>query len=247
MLTVLIAEDDPEMRRVLKKVAEKNHNLRVMGEAGDGNEAFKLYQSLRPDIVFVDIDLPGQDGVTLARRIFALDPHIRLVFITAYDQYREEAFDVYACDYLVKPFKIDRLRQTLDRLCLASIRHKTSAGESSFEKGPAESVRVFRNGSRTVIQKLNDILFITREGRRTVVYHVNGCFETNESLDTLELELGGYPFLRTHKGFIVNLEMIREVIPVSRWTYQIVMAHTTERPLMTRNKYYVVKQMLGIK
>lgn len=74
MLTILIAEDDPEMRRVLAKVAEEHHNLRVAGEAGDGNEAFTLYQALQPDIIFVDIDLPGQNGVTLARRIFALNP-----------------------------------------------------------------------------------------------------------------------------------------------------------------------------
>lgn len=94
MLTVLIAEDDPEMRRVLAKVVGEHHSLRVAGEAADGNQAFALYQTQRPDIIFMDIDLPGQDGVTLARRIFALDPHIRLVFITAYDQYREEAFDV---------------------------------------------------------------------------------------------------------------------------------------------------------
>jgi two-component system LytT family response regulator len=109
----LIAEDDPEMRRVLKKVAEENKNLRVVGEAVDGTEALAKFEELRPDVVFIDIDLPGKDGVALAREIFDCNPRTRLVFITAHEQYRKEAFSVYACDYIVKPFKIDRLSQTL--------------------------------------------------------------------------------------------------------------------------------------
>lgn len=105
-LTVLIVEDDPEMRCVLRKVAEENSNIRVVGETADGNEALEVFKNLRPNIIFIDVGLPGKDGVALAREIFTLDPQARLVFITAYNQYREEAFDVYACDYLVKPSSV---------------------------------------------------------------------------------------------------------------------------------------------
>lgn len=128
---------------------------------------------------------------------------------------------------------MDRLRQTLDRLCLAPAEDKPVSGMGRPD--PTGPVRLFKDGAKTVVQRLDHILFITRENRRTVIYHIDGRLEVSDSLNTLERELGGYPFLRTHRGYIVNLEMVREVIPISRWTCQIVMAHTTEKPLMTRN------------
>lgn len=201
-LTVLIAEDDPEMRHVLRRVAEENGSVRVVGEAADGNEALELFLTLRPNTVFVDVGLSGKDGVALARDIYTLDPQVRLVFITAYDQYRAEAFDVYATDYLVKPFKIDRLRQTLERL--GSTLPVKPSNQPSYELSqqalPSEFSRLFRDGSKAVVIDLKDIAFITREGRRTVVYHKKGQLQTNESLKTLSEEFDGYPFMRTHKG-----------------------------------------------
>ena len=245
LLTVLIAEDDPKMRRVLKKVAKENDDIRVVGEAADGNKALVLFEELQPDVVFIDINLPGKDGVNLAREIFDIDPWTRLVFITALDQYREEAFSVYACDYIVKPFKMDRLRQTLDRLRSGPVAGQDLSGLNHLPDTLADKIRLFHTGSKMVVLELKDILFITREGRRTVIYHTNGLLETNEPLQTLTEELGGYPFMRTHKGFTVNLKMVREIIRVNRWTYELVMAHTTRRPLMMWDKLRQLEQALG--
>jgi len=247
-ITVLIAEDDPAMRRVLRKVAEENGDVRVVGEAADGMDALALFKTLRPQVVFVDIDLPGKNGVTLAREIFAIDPRIQFVFITAFDQYREEAFDVYACDYLVKPFKIQRLRQTLDRLrslLSSQATDQASPGMSHLPDIPAGALYMFRTGTTTTVLPIKDIVFISREGRKTVVYHTGGRLETGENLSTLAAELGGYPFLRTHKGFVVNLQMVREILPAGRNTFEIVMANVEDkRPLLTREKYREMEQAL---
>ncbi|MEW5952834.1 MAG: LytTR family transcriptional regulator DNA-binding domain-containing protein [Bacillota bacterium] len=131
---------------------------------------------------------------------FDIDPWTRLVFITALDQYREEAFSVYACDYIVKPFKMDRLRQTLDRLCSGPAAGRELSGLSHLSDTLADTIRLFHTESKMVLLELKNILFITREGRRTVIYHTNGLLETNEHLQTLSEELGGYPFMRTQRA-----------------------------------------------
>jgi len=248
--TVLIAEDDPAMRRVLKKIAEEDGRLRVVGEAGNGTEALALFEKLRPRIVFVDIDLPLKDGVSLARDIFAREPRTHFVFITASDDYREAAFEVYACDYLVKPFRLERLRQTLTRLAdvLAGSAGDYRAGPdlSVSAGGPAgDTLFLLRTDSRTAVLDRKEILFVTREGRQTVVYHVHGRLETGDNLKTLADKLGGYPFFRTHKGFIVNLRMVREIVPAGRGTYELIMAHTNRRPLMTARKFREMERVLA--
>lgn len=248
-VTLLIAEDDPEMRRVLKKVAEESGDVQVVGEAADGAEALALFETLRPRVVFIDVDLPVKDGVTLAREIFHHDPLTCMVFITAYDQYREDAFEVYACDYLVKPFKIERLQQTIKRLRLHL--NGKEANQHPYELShlpsvPDEDLRLFRSGSRMVMLHLKDIIFITREGRRTVIYHVGGRLETSENLNLLAEEVGGYPFLRTQKGFIVNLKMVQEIIPAGR-AYELIMAHTEKRALITSEKFRELGELLETK
>jgi two-component system LytT family response regulator len=248
-ITVLIVEDDPEMRRVLKKVAEESDEVRVVGEAADGIKTLELFRTLRPDVVFIDIDLPEKDGLTLAREIFNHNPWTQLVFITAFDEYREAAFGVYAGDYLVKPFKIERLRQTMARL--RSLLGDQSTGQTwpgqidpTMPTASPETLCLFRAGSKAVALRLKDVIFITREGRRTVIYHVNGRLKTNEPLNALAEEVGGYPFLRTHKGFIVNLQLIREIIPAGRNTFELVMNYTEKRPLLTRKKHRELERAL---
>lgn len=150
--------------------------------------------------------------------------------------------------YWVKPFKMDRLRQTLERLYSTPSVKSTdqlSCEPRSQPTVPSEFTRLFRDGSKTVVLNLKDILFITREGRRTVVYHTNGQLETNESLKTLSEEFNSNPFMRTHKGFIVNAKMVREVVPVGRWTYELIMDHTTQRPLLAKGRYQKLEQIIG--
>ncbi|SFR09734.1 LytR/AlgR family response regulator transcription factor [Desulfoscipio geothermicus] len=115
MLSVIIAEDDPAMRHVLKETLSKIPDVEVLGEASDGITALKLVEKLNPRVVFIDIDLPGKNGVELAREIGDINPQTILIFATAYDNHTHEAFEVYAYDYLVKPFKLDRIKKTMER------------------------------------------------------------------------------------------------------------------------------------
>ena len=115
-LRVLICDDEPGMRLVLRKLVERAEGFEMVGEAVNGQEGLELFEQLRPDVVFLDVEMPVMDGVEAARRMQDMDPRAALIFATAHEGYREEAFSVYAFDYLVKPFKNERVLETLGRI-----------------------------------------------------------------------------------------------------------------------------------
>ncbi|KJS17468.1 MAG: LytTR family transcriptional regulator [Peptococcaceae bacterium BRH_c4b] len=248
-ITVLIAEDDPDMRHVIRKVVEEVEGVRVIGEAGDGLEAIKLIEKLSPQVVFLDIDLPGKNGVELAQEIFDINPLTCIVFATAFSEFRGEAFDVYAFDYLVKPFKMNRLRQTMDRIKMV-LSGKVAGRPIPYSKNMNKNVsrkQFFRNDNKLVYLNLDDIIYVTREGRKSTIYFIGGKVQTNDKLSVLEEQLEGYPFFRGHSGFIVNLKMVKELIPTGRSSYELVMENTKNRPLITVEKFKELEELTNAK
>jgi DNA-binding LytR/AlgR family response regulator len=248
-ITVLIAEDDPDMRHVIKKVVEEVDGVRVIGEVGDGLEALKLIEDLSPQVVFVDIDLPGKNGIELAQETFDINPRTFIVFATASSEFRGEAFDVYAFDYLVKPFKLNRVRQTMERIKLV-LSGKVAGRPRSNSKSLTKDVsrkQFFRNDNRLVYLNLDDIIYITKESRKSKIYFVGGQIQTNDKLSVLEEKLAGYPFFRSHSGFIVNLKMVKELIPTGRSSYEMVMENTKQRPLITVEKFKELEEFTKAK
>ena len=114
-LRVLIADDDMGMRTIMRKIVERVEDFVLVAEAGDGRTALELVEKLKPELVFLDVEMPEMTGVECARAIQDLNPNTVIIFATAHDTYMSEAFEVYAFDYLVKPFKVERVIQTLER------------------------------------------------------------------------------------------------------------------------------------
>ena len=114
-IKVVIADDDAGMRLIERKMIEKVEGFTLAGEAKDGDELLALVEEIHPQIVFLDVEMPGKTGVECAKLIQDMDPTIVMIFATAHDQYMGDAFEVYAFDYLLKPFKVDRVLQTLER------------------------------------------------------------------------------------------------------------------------------------
>lgn len=248
-ITVFIAEDDPDMRYVIRKVVEEVEGVSVIGEAGDGLEAIKLIKELSPQVVFLDIDLPGKNGIELAKEIFDINPLTSIIFATAFSDFRGEAFDVYAFDYLVKPFKMNRVRQTMDRIKLA-LSGKAAGRANPYSKIHNKNVsrkQFFRNNSKLVYLNIDDIIYVTKEGRKSTIYFIGGQIKTNDKLSVLEEQLEGYPFFRSHSGFIVNLKMVKELIPAGRSSYELVMENTKDRPLITVEKFKELEELTNSK
>jgi DNA-binding LytR/AlgR family response regulator len=238
-LKVMVAEDDRAMSQVILSSISEISGIEIVGDASDGIAALEIFERFLPQVVIVDIDLPGMDGITLAKEIFEINPWIYLVFSTGFPDYRAEAFELYAFDYLVKPFRMDRIKQTLDRIIkLESNKIKAVAPSDSVVKNWAsnQGTRIFRDTDKIVMLNLKEIIFFTKEDRKTIAYYNGGKVAVEETLAFLEDKLKDQMFYRAHKGFLINLPMIREFIPCGKSTYQIVMANTNQKPLITWDK-----------
>ena len=115
-IRVVIADDEPGMRMIMRKMIEKAEGFTLCGEADNGPDLLKLVERYKPQVCFLDVEMPGMTGLECAKAIQDTDPRTILVFATAHDDYMAQAFEVYAFDYMVKPFKVERVMKTLERI-----------------------------------------------------------------------------------------------------------------------------------
>ncbi len=230
-LKVLICDDEPGMRMILRRFLERDPAFTVTAEAADGREALELFEKHRPDVVFLDVDMPGMTGVEVARSISDLDPSACIIFATAHEGYRREAFEVYAFDYLVKPFSLERIDETLDR-----IRLSRSLRMEKKESGPSVQKVMIRGRDGISFIDPNEILLLQREERMTVIYTADARYQSGDSLQEWMEKLDPDRFMRCHKSYIINLNAVTEVYPYGRWTYVAKLRGITQDALVTAER-----------
>ena len=243
-IRVLIADDQPGMRMILSKILAKNENCELVGEAENGREALDMFESLKPQVVFLDVEMPEVDGLECGRQIADMDPTACLIYATAHDEYRREAFEVYAFDYLVKPFKVERVNETLERIKHRASVHESQA-EARIEAAAAAAERrqlglaklLIRQKEGVSILNMEDIILVQREDRATVIYTAEGRIVTNEPLSDLMERLDKRVFFRSHKSYIINLSMVSQIYPYGRWTFVVKLRGTDQDALVTSEKY----------
>lgn len=244
-LKVLIADDDAGMRLVMRKLIERSEGFAVCAEATDGQEALDLFARHKPHVVMLDVEMEPMDGIACAREIADCDPRVFILFATAHDQYRKEAFEVYAFDYLVKPFKVERALETLAKI-RQTAQHRLQPVRHAAEpvRTPVSKLMVrHKDGIRFL--DTADILLIQREDRSTVIITGGGRTVTSETLSELHDRLDKTVFLRSHKSYIINLSMVVEVYPYGRWTYIAKLKNTDLDALITHEKFEEIENMLS--
>ena len=127
-IRIAIADDDAGMRLVMRKIVERAEGCELVGEAQNGEEMLALYDREQPDAVILDVEMPQMDGIACAKALQDRNPLLVIIFATAHEQYMGDAFEVYAFDYLLKPFKVDRALKTLQRVRM-SLQGKSDAPE----------------------------------------------------------------------------------------------------------------------
>ena len=256
-IRVIVADDQEGMRMILRKMIAKVEGFTICAEADNGQDVLGLVEQYKPHVCFLDVEMPGMTGLECAKAIQDTDPHIIIIFATAHDDYMAQAFELYAFDYMVKPFKLDRVMQTLDRILKVTIGRQAVAdamqtmiqgapGTRSAMSG-ASSGRIMlhqKEGVNFVNQA--DILLIQRENRSTVLYATDGRrFETSESLGDVEERLDPTIFFRCHKSYIINLNVIDSITPYGRWTYVVHLTGTDQDALITHEKYEELEKMFS--
>ena len=247
-ITVLIAEDDLVMRQILKKVLSELIDLVIIGEAKNGLETMQMIREFSPQVVFLDISMPEKNGLEIAREISDIFPKTIIVFATAYENFAHEAFEVYAFDYLIKPYRLDRINKTIERIrvWLSGNKVRNISGNTNKSEINAAIIKVKEN-DRIIFININDIIFITREFRIIVIHSKVGNFKTVETLESLEQKLVSFSFFRCHRGFIINLKMVKELQPWGKKTFKVVMSNTSETILMTKTKAVEIENILTYK
>lgn len=246
-IRVLIADDEPGMRMILRKMISRVDGYELVGEAADGAELMELFESLRPQVVFLDVDMPKINGVACANQIQDVDPDCVLIFATAHEEYRSDAFAVYAFDYLLKPFKMERVVETLTRIRekrqLLHERPKLPQQEEQPRVKPLGRMMLkHRDGVSFV--NMDDILLIQREERSTVIYTADGkAYSTSDTLTETEAKLDPQAFFRCHRSYIINLNRIRDITPYGRWTYVVRLDGTERDALITQEKYEELERL----
>ena len=202
-MKALIVDDEPLARRELRRLLDAFPWVQVVGEAGNVDEARLRIGESSPDLVFLDIQMPGGTGFDLLTQ---LDRVPRIVFTTAYDQYAVKAFDVNALDYLLKPIEPERLA-----IALAKI-HGTSAREPVEREAPLEQLFV-RDGPRCWFVPLREVSLFTAEGNYVRLSWGRERPLLGRSLAAVEEKLDARRYFRANRGQIVNLDFILQVEP----------------------------------
>lgn len=245
-IRILIADDDPGMRTVMRKLAEKAEGYTLVGEAEDGNQLLELYEETRPDVVLMDVEMPGMTGIECAKVIQDRNPRTIMVFATAHEQYMRSAFEVYAFDYLVKPFRTERALNTLS-LIRDRLNARTAAPEPVRTPQSAASGRLMlkhREGLSFI--DIPSILLIQREERSSVLYLADGArYVTSDSLGELAERLPENMFFRCHKSYIVNLNHIDSIAPYGRWTYIVKLRGTDRDALITHERFEALQNLFA--
>lgn len=242
-LRVLIADDDAGMRAVMRKIVERVDGFTLAGEADNGKDALALAEKERPAVVFLDVEMPEINGVECARAIQDMDPNTVIIFATAHEGYMGDAFEVYAFDYLMKPFKVERVIQTLERA-----RERLLARQSNVvnpvRPRAVDGRMMLKHREGVTFLDLKDILLVQREERATVLYTVDGeRYVTGDSLADMEERLPAESFFRCHKSYIINLNHIKDITPYGRWTYVVRLEGTRHDALITHEKYEELERM----
>ncbi len=246
-IRILIADDDDGMRLIMRRFVEKAGGFQIVGEAKDGRELIRLNEQTHPQVILLDVEMTVMTGVECARIIQDINPKTILVFATAHEKYMGDAFEVYAFDYLLKPFREQRVMKTL---ALIRSRLAEEAEERAVKPETPRNVAprklMLRHKEGVSFVDMEDILLIQREERSTVLYLAGGeRLVTSDSLSELDERLPDDMFFRTHKSYVVGLRHIDSITPYGRWTYVVKLRGTTHDALVTAERLEILQKMFA--
>jgi len=244
-LRVLVVDDEQLAREELCFLLGQAGGLEIAGQAKDGVEALRLTGELRPDVVFLDVQMPGLTGFEVARRLLVIDTPPQLVFVTAFDQYALDAFSVNAVDYVLKPVDAERLEQTLERVrqrITPQAAPKMPLSPDDLEKvidaikarqGRRDQLAI-RVGERFILVQAEEVVHASLVDESIVVATQTMSGTSNyRTLDELQTRLDPAMFWRVHRSHLVNITKIREIVPWFSRNYLLKMkdAKSTEIPV----------------
>jgi len=248
---VLIVDDEPLARRRIRRMLSADDDVEVIGDCGTGREALAFIRERSPDLVFLDVQMPEMDGFDMLKAIEG-DRMPLVVFVTAHDQYALKAFEVYALDYLLKPFDRRRFDKALQR---AKARLRNESGdklgrrtlsllEELKARGDYHDRLVIKEDGRVFFLKAEEIDWIEAEGKYVRLHAGEDAYLLREAIGNMEANLDPKRFARIHRSTIVNIDRIRELEPWFHNEYRVVLRDGT-RLMLSRGCRKKLSELLG--
>jgi len=237
-IRALIVDDEPLARERLRSLLRDESAVEVVGECGNGPDAIAAVRRTPPDVVFLDMEMPGCDGLQVIAEL-PKENRPAIVFVTAYEGFALEAFEVQAIDYLLKPFDRERFQKALRRVEEYIAARRTGAPGPKPATPPAESAPTVKMPGRLTVKadgrvvflKPDDIVWVEAADNYVILHLADGRLMVRETLGSLEERLGTAKFARVNRSALVHLDQIRELQPTFHGDYIVVLRDGTKVPL----------------
>lgn len=234
-IRVLIVDDEPLARRGVRHLLQSEPDIEVVGEAVNGQEAAAMVEKQKPDLVFLDIQMPLLDGFSAIEKI-GLENLPEIVFVTAFDEHAVRAFEINALDYLLKPIDPERFQKCLDRVRLKlktlkseKLLNKLSSLLATLEQVESNAERnflsriVIKDAGRIFFVGVNEVIWISSEGNYVKIHTKNKSYLLRETMDGLENKLNPQEFLRLRRSTIVRVNEIKVLNPLFNGEFEVIL------------------------
>jgi two-component system LytT family response regulator len=230
MIHTILADDEVLARQKLRQLLRNEPGIDVVGEGSTASETIDLVRATKPQLLFLDIQMPGMDGFDIATELCSskLEPMPHIIFTTAHDQYALRAFEINAMDYLLKPFTMERLSSAVERArkeILLDNQHPAGNGTASLNGSHYTHRIVFKSRGRIVFLPVSDIRWIGAEENYVRISTQSETHLLRETMARLEEKLDPEMFLRVHRSSIVNLQHVKEVRTEADGEYAVVLVN----------------------
>lgn len=245
MIKVIIIDDEPLARSIVREYLQPYQDMQIVAECNDGFEGLKAIQEHKPDLIFLDIQMPRITGFEMLE-LLEVPPGV--IFTTAFDEYALKAFEAHAADYLLKPYTRERFDKALQKW----MNSRNNSGQH-----PENSIlqeQAVQPGGQRVVVKLNnkiriipfhEIQYIAAEGDYVMIYTAEGNFLKNRTMAFFEQALDGNQFVRTHRSYILNIQHVTRLEAYEKDSHVAILRSGTKIPV-SKTGYTRLKAVLGI-
>jgi DNA-binding LytR/AlgR family response regulator len=247
-LRVILVDDEPLARDELAFMLTELGGVEVVGQAGDAQEALKLAEREEPQLAFVDLRMPGPDGIALAQALKRRHPLLQVIVVSAHDDAALRAFEAQVLDYVLKPVRLERLRAAIERATQAPAGNSRSqpppAPNADKKEPPLERLAVRRGGVYMVLE-LAEVIYFEMKDELVWAVTAGDRVALDLTMTTLEQRLPEGAFFRSHRGALVRVDKIRAMEPAGAGTYELVMDHPeAPRVPLARERARLLKERI---
>ena len=243
-MKAIIIDDEPLARMIVKEYLQNHAQIEIVEECNDGFEGLKAVQQHRPDLVFLDIQMPKINGFEMLELI---DQPPAVIFTTAFDEYAIKAFDTHAVDYLLKPFSKQRFDKAIEKFAnLTSVQQQQSNTQTLLNDVVSSTERiVVKTGSKIRIIPIHQIVYLEAADDYVKIHSREGAYLKNKTMGFFENSLPAQQFVRTHRSYIVNITEITRIDPYEKESHIAILKSGAKIPV-SKTGYQKLKAVLGL-